>query len=256
MRTHLVQYSVFIVGLSLSGCAADAQHDNVDPTATEQGWDSQDGNPTHATHSYLTEYAADQLKGTYPELVTYRARLVDGANREIHDLPLADAEQEALRQEVVGTNGACEHPERMWNHVVASYHAGDHAKAFWYLGIMLHYVEDMGVPAHALGVYHQSSPSDWDHFEVMALQRWYPSYANINRTDPHLANPSDYMAFSQNWTISDWQSAFPGVTYTRTYYSMSWWWASSREKTLMRDRQGHTATAVKWALQSALAQLH
>ncbi len=256
MRTNLVQYSVFIAGLSLVGCAADAQHEHVDPTTTEQGWDSQDGNPTHATHSYMTEYAADQLKGIYPELVTYRARLVDGANREIHDLVMKDAEQEALRHEFVGTNGGCEHPERVWNHVVASYHAGDHSKAFWYLGILMHYVEDMGVPAHALHVYHQSSPSNWDHFEVMATQGWYPSYSNINKSDPHLSNPSDYTAFSSNWTISDWQSMFPGVTYTRTYYSMSWWWASGREKTFMSNRQGRTATAVKWAMQSALSQLH
>jgi hypothetical protein len=32
-----------------------------------RGWDSQAWNPTHATHSYLTEWAIDQLKGQFPE---------------------------------------------------------------------------------------------------------------------------------------------------------------------------------------------
>jgi hypothetical protein len=155
---------------TLGGCAADAQSTDSASAATQEGWDSQDGNPTHATHSYLTEYAADQLRAAYPELDTYRASLIDGANREIHDLVLKDPEQEALRIEVGGNNYGCDHPDRMWNHVTTSYHAGDKAKAYWYLGIMLHYVEDIGVPAHAFHVYHQSSPSNWDHFEVMAVQ--------------------------------------------------------------------------------------
>jgi len=241
--------------LGLAGCAGtdgQGEANAGDPATTEQGWDSQDGNPTHATHSYLTEFAADQLKAYYPELVTYRASLVDGANREIHDLPLSDPEQEALRIEVGGNNAGCDHPEKMWAHVQTAYQAGNKSKAFWYLGILLHYVEDIGVPAHAMHVYHQSSPSDWDHFEVMALQRWYPSYSSIDRTDPYFAAPSDYVAFNQSWTVSDWHATFPGVTYMRTYYSMSWWWASSREKTYMRNRQGRTAMATKWALASAL----
>lgn len=263
MRTLYISHSYVCIRnflailalLGLAGCAGtdgQGEANAGDPATTEQGWDSQDGNPTHATHSYLTEFAADQLKAYYPELVTYRASLVDGANREIHDLPLSDPEQEALRIEVGGNNAGCDHPEKMWAHVQTAYQAGNKSKAFWYLGILLHYVEDIGVPAHAMHVYHQSSPSDWDHFEVMALQRWYPSYSSIDRTDPYFAAPSDYVAFNQSWTVSDWHATFPGVTYTRTYYSMSWWWASSREKTYMRNRQGRTAMATKWALASAL----
>jgi hypothetical protein len=32
-----------------------------------KAWDSKGGNPTHPTHSYLTEWAIDQLKGQSPE---------------------------------------------------------------------------------------------------------------------------------------------------------------------------------------------
>ena len=38
-----------------------------------RGWDSDNkGNPTHATHSYLTEWAIDLLKGQFPELQQFR----------------------------------------------------------------------------------------------------------------------------------------------------------------------------------------
>ena len=44
--------------------------------------------------------------------------------------------------------------------------AGHTRRAYFFLGALLHYVQDMGVPAYALLVYHQSSPSDWDNFEI------------------------------------------------------------------------------------------
>lgn len=240
--------------LTLTACAGSA------PTATnplpldehQAQWDSQDGNPTHATHSYMAEYAIDQLKATYPEVQTYRSQLVDGSNREIHDLPLSNPEQEALRIACGGNNWACAYPDVVWNTAKAKYAAGDKAKAYWYLGILLHYVQDMGTPGHAFHVYHQSSPSNWDEFEVMAFQKWYPSYSSINKTNPNFATPDQYVVWNGTWAASDFNATWPGKTYTRTFYSTSWLWASSKEKTFMRNRQGRTAVATKWALQSAV----
>jgi hypothetical protein len=219
----------------------------------DQPWDSQDKNPTHATHAYLTEWAADQLGRLYPELVTYRASLVDGANRELHELPVADAEQEALRREAEGTNWAANHPERIWARARASYAAGNKAKAYWTLGIVLHYVEDMGVPAHAFHVIHQGSLGQSDHFEVLALLAWSPSFAAIAQADPHLAAPSDYVGVSGAWAERDWTSSFPGKTYGRSSFPMVWLLASSAERTFLRQREGRTATVTKWALESALS---
>lgn len=217
-------------------------------------WDSQDGNPTHATHSYLTEYAIDQLKATYPEVQTYRAQLIDGANREIHDLKVSNAEQEALRLAVGGNNWACDRPEIVWQTARQKYAAGDKSKAYWYLGILLHYIQDMGTPAHAFRVYHQSSPSNWDEFEVMAFQKWDPSYSAINRANPNFASPELYMLWNGEWAAQDFRDTWPGKTYTRTFYSTSWLWASSKEKTFMRNRQGRTAVATRWALQCAVTR--
>src|SRR5262245_18199 len=42
----------------------------------------------HPTHSYLTEYALDRLQKTYPELAKYRAIFIEGANQELHELPV------------------------------------------------------------------------------------------------------------------------------------------------------------------------
>ncbi|HYE77904.1 MAG TPA: hypothetical protein VEI97_07960 [bacterium] len=216
------------------------------------GWDSQDGNPTHATHSYLMEFAIDQLRGTFPEVQTYGAQLIDGANRELHDLPVSNAEQEALRIESGGNNWACARPEVYWIKARERYAAGDKAKAYWLLGILLHHVQDMGTPAHGFHVYHQSSPWNWDDFEVMATQGWYPSYSAINRTNPNFSSPDQYVVWNGEWAKSDFNATWPGVTYTRTFYSTSWFWASSKEKTFMKNRQGRTAYTTMWALRSAV----
>src|SRR3982750_847351 len=79
----------------------------VAATPTVLGWDSQNWNPTHATHSYLTEWAIDQLKGQWPELQQYRTPLVDGANAELHELKVKGTQYgvdlEAKRVEHKGT---------------------------------------------------------------------------------------------------------------------------------------------------------
>jgi hypothetical protein len=236
-------------GAALAGCSAAPQEQAA---STSQGWDSQGGNPTHATHSHLTETAVDALSGYYPELATYKWTIVDGANQELHELPLDDPEKEALRQEADGTNWACNHPEVVWQHARDSYAAGDTEKAYWYLGIVLHWVEDMGVPAHSFHVYHQGSFSQRDNFEMLGLARWSPSYDDINNDDPGFTSPSDYVAFSGAWTQSDFQDAFPGVTYGTRFFPATWVFISDDKATFFHDREGRTATVVTWALQAAV----
>ncbi len=262
--------SALLASLCLAGCAATADttgaaggNASEEPVGQQQeAWDSQDGNPTHATHSYLTEYAIDQLKAQYPELQTYRAQIVDGANRELHELPITSggttygtlAEQEALRVEAVGTNWACNHPEYMWGHAKAAYKAGNKSKAWWYTGIVLHWVEDMGVPAHAFHVIHQGTLTQKDNFELLGLQNWAPTFS-INAANPGYASPADYMQWDGNWAASDFYATWPGVTYTRTFFSSSWLWASSKEGNFVKAREGRTATAATWALQSAVTHI-
>src|SRR4051794_8840379 len=55
----------------------------VSPSAL--AWDSDAGNPTHATHSYLTEWSLDQIKADYPELEKNRKAVIEGANTELHE---------------------------------------------------------------------------------------------------------------------------------------------------------------------------
>lgn len=217
----------------------------------ELPWDSQNGNPTHATHSYMAEYAIDSLKAAWPELQTYRARIVDGANLELHELPVSDPEQEALRIEVGGTNWGADCPEVLWNRARAAYAAGDKGKAYWYVGIVLHYVSDMGAPAHALHVVHQGDFSQRDNFEVCALQRWSPRWA-LNRVNPYYAQPQEYVLWSGDWARSDWYAAYPGRTYTLNFYPFYYFLMTTRQAALLKDRQGRSATACKWALESAV----
>ncbi len=238
--------------LPLAACAADAQTPEPTPAETQDGWDSQAGNPTHATHSYLTEYAVDQLKAQFPELATYKTTIVNGANTELHELPVTDPDLESLRVAADGTNWAANHPEVIWHKAQDAYRAGNKDRAYFLTGIVLHWVEDMGVPAHAFHVIHQGTFSLRDNFELLALQKWAPLYSSINHSDPAYTAPSDYMSFSGVWASTDFQAAWPGVTYTRSFFSSSWLWASNKEATFVENRQGRTATLTKWALYAAV----
>lgn len=242
---------VLLLGLPVLACGGADSAPGGEPDGTEQGWDSQKGNPTHATHSYLTEEAIARVRDAHPEVEAYRADLVKGANEEIHDLVLSDALLESLRLEFGGTNGSCQHPERVWAHAQERFAAGDRHSAYWYLGILLHYVEDLGVPAHALGVYHQSSVTNWDTFELLAFSNWKPSYAEIDRSDPHLDDPSGYAQVSSDWTASNFVEAWPSTTYKRTFFSKTWTFASHKERAFLSNRQGRSAIVTSWALESA-----
>jgi len=227
----------------------------VDTEQAAEGWDSAGGNPTHATHSYLTEHALDALEADHPDLAAYRAEVLDGANLELHELPVSDPEQESLRVEAGGTNWGCEHPEVYWSHATERWLAGDRAKALWHVGILLHFVEDLGVPAHALHVWHQNGPTTCDHFELLAFQRWAPRWDSVERVDPLFATPDAYVGESGAWAEDDFAAAYPGTTYERTFFSRTWLFASDHEKAFVEQREGRTAIVATWALDAAMRGL-
>jgi hypothetical protein len=213
-------------------------------------WDSAKLNPTHPTHSYLTEYAIDQLAGAAPELNQYRQQLVEGANQEMHELPVSGTayglDLNAKRIEHKGTNAGTDDIAGWWRDALDAYRARNKPQAYFLAGIMLHMIEDMGVPAHANGVYHQGNLTEFDNFEFMALSNWRPSYADLNRADPGYADPSRYYAFSQAWTQAD----APDYR-DRSTFSKTWTFASDAERRLLQNREGRTATVAMWALKSA-----
>jgi hypothetical protein len=208
----------------------------------------------HPTHSYLTEYALDQLQGQYPELKQYRDVVVEGANQEMHELPvkgtLYGIDLNAARIKHKGTNAGSDDVPGWWADAEAAYKAGNKQQAYFLIGIMLHMVEDMGVPAHANGVYHQGTLTEFDNFEAMALQKWDPDFKDVNRTDPGYTDPSKYYPLSQAWTHAD----APDY-HDRNAFSKTWLTASEAEKTLVRNRQGRTATVAMWALSAAVKAL-
>jgi hypothetical protein len=226
-----------------------------------RGWDSARmglvNNPTHPTHSYLTEWAIDRLRTEFPEAQQYRSALIDGSNTELHELPSRDYEielgrkygldLESMRKRHKGTNAGCDDIQGWWQDSVAAYRQGRKDQAYFLLGVLLHMVEDMGVPAHANGIEHQGSLDQYDHFELLAAQKWDPRFDDINRKDPGYPDPSGYYEFSRKWTRAD----APDYK-SRSGFSRFWLTASDREKELVRNRQGRTCNVTMWALKSAL----
>lgn len=208
----------------------------------------------HPTHSYLTEYAIDRLRGDFPELQRYRKALIDGANQELHELPvegvLYGIDLDARRIQHKGTNAGSNDVPGWWKDARAAYKAGNREQAWFLVGIMLHMIEDMGVPAHANGVYHQGNVKEFDNFEAMAAQKFDPDFSLVDRTDPAYADPSKYYALSQKWAHADAPDYQDPSEFSKT-----WITASKKEKKLMRRRQANTATVVTWALRSAAKAL-
>ena len=91
-------------------------------------WDSIKGNPTHPTHSYLTEWAVDQLKAAFPEVQAFRVQLIDGANQELHELEtsgsLYGVDLEAKREQHKGTNEGCDDIQGWWDDARNAYRGG------------------------------------------------------------------------------------------------------------------------------------
>ena len=222
-----------------------------------RAWDSAAKNPKHPTHSYLTEWAIDQLKDQVPEVQQFREALVEGANTELHELPVRAYEKklgakygidlEAKRRQHKGTNEGCDDIQGWWQDSLAAYRHGNKEQAYFLLGIILHMVQDMGVPAHANRVYHQGNLKEFDNFEYLAFWHWKPKFDAINRLDPAFAEPWCYYTFSQEWTRAD----APNY-HDRDSFSKCWATASKSERNLLRNRQGRTCHVTLWALNSAV----
>ena len=230
----------------LLACAAPA--DEATGSA-EQHWDSADGNPTHPTHSILAEYAIKTVKAEAPEVALFEKEIVEGANLELHDLK--HAKYEALRLEIGGNNWAAEHPELLWEKAQDSYAAGDKAKAFFYVGILLHYVQDMGVPAHAFHVIHQSGPKDWDHVELLAFFQFHGDLKAPGPADPALEGPLDYIEWSALTARDHFTTAYPGATYNRKFFPQAYADMTDTDWRFLREREAHCAKATAFALRAA-----
>ncbi len=184
---------------------------------------------TFTTHEDITEFAFEVANDAEANL--YIEELVIGGNTEIHELPLTGdhrtkfgIDMEAKRVWYDGKNWGVEKPERIWFDALTAYSNNNKILAYFYLGVLLHQVEDMGVPSHANHLYHQFTPGDlsrWISLDILNfdnLEAFFALSATIlpasiiqqsGRTDPHLASPADYFEYSRQWTLSD-SSQYPG----------------------------------------------
>jgi hypothetical protein len=214
-------------------------------------WDSASRNPTHPAHSYLTEWGINQLQSQYPELQQYCTQILAGANSELHEIKTSNTiygiDLEAKRSQHQGSNWGCEDIKGWWQDSLTAYKQGNKDQAYFYLGVILHMTEDMGVPAHANHVIHQGNIKEFDNFEFMAFSNWKPSFTNINRQDPGFPEPWKYYAFSQDWTHAD----APNYNNPNSF-SKTWTFASKSERELLSNRQGRTSHVIKWTLDSAI----
>lgn len=212
----------------------------------------------HSRHPQLSDRIRDRRpQGDYPELELFRRQIVQGANTELHELEVGSFSElvtesygidlEAKRIEHKGTNSGTDDIEGWWQDAADAYGSGNKEQAYFYLGVMLHMIEDMGVPAHAHGLIHQGMATNFDNFEFMALSNWRPDVGmEGDKADPGYNEPWKYYAFSKAWALED----APGYTDIDSF-SKFWTFASDDERRLLGDRQLRTAIVVTWVLNSA-----
>lgn len=219
-----------------------------------QAWDSQSLLNRRSTHTLLTEWAINEIKSICPEFQQFRKEIIEGANTELHESDISKEVMELgkkygiddlnqKRKDHQGTNEGSDDVEGWWKDALSAYKSGKKQQAFFLTGVMLHMIEDMGVPSHANKVYHQGTLREFDNFEYLALFNWKPNFENINREDPDFEEPWKYYYFSRDWTHED----APSYDSTNDF-SKTWLLASDYEKELLSKRQGRTATVAKWAL--------
>lgn len=238
-------------------CLGFVSSGELQPGALAGAWDSASWkNPTRPTHSLITKAAIESLAADYPELSEYSEQLVDGANLEIHELKIKctkyGVDFNARRAErYIGTNAGCERPDLIWEDSLEAYQNGNLELAYFTLGALLHQIQDMCVPAHANGVYHQGNLTEFDNFEYMALWNWKPNIDDIDKEDPLFENPSDYYDFAKSWCQED----APDYT-DRDSFSKTWTFASEDERRLLSIRQGAAIYVTMWALEAAIASFY
>ena len=233
-------------------------------SADARAWDSaRFPNPSHATHSYLVECGLETMTGLEDEVAAHSKALKRGANTELHELESGRYEKrmdrkygfrtpsverlEARRLRHRGTNEGSADVEGWWKDSLEAYRSGNKRRAYFLLGVLLHMVQDMGVPAHAHHIYHQGTRSEFDPFEFLALKKWRPIFGAVDREDPRHAEPWKYYHVSQEWT----QAYAPN--YDPAAFPKTWRKATDTERAVVQNQQGRTCHVVAWTLQSAAA---
>lgn len=205
----------------------------------------------YSLHTKMTKFAIAELND--PEVNSNRSALESGSCLEVHEFPLVPwfthyrgFNFENRRSRVYqGNNWGCAHPEAMWYDALAAYREGNKNLAYYTLGVLLHQIQDQGVPAHAHHVIHGFF--DADNFEIISFFNFVPDTTNINKVDPLYPEPWQYYQFAIDWTLED-----VPVYKSRFDFETSWNKASPEIKDLVRKREGRSCIATLWALKQAV----
>jgi hypothetical protein len=177
----------------------------------------------------LTKFAVDKIRKTEPgywhlNVAAVRDAVGYGSNIEAHY---------PEKHPYGGNNWGCADVDGWWREALKAKPA-DIEQAYRKLGIMLHMVQDMGVPAHACHVLHGVELAEGifhpDYFEWMATYNWKPNYVlsaprlepnGTGTGDPGYGRPSDYYRFCQTWTLYDLahEPAPEGTTWLSDYWA-------------------------------------
>lgn len=200
----------------------------------------------------MMEYAVELVKTAAPEVKQFEKDLIRGVNMELHEVPRETNDYyEELRKEVQGTNWGANRPEVLWEKARLVYHNGHKDLAYFYVGVLLHYVQDMGVPAHAFHIIHQSTVGHRDNIEVLGFFDFRADFSTTATPDPQLENPADYVEWSAQTARQHFGDTFPGTTYTLDTFPQVYSEMTETEWAFLRRREADCARGTAYALAAA-----
>ncbi|MCI5147247.1 MAG: hypothetical protein D3923_17400, partial [Candidatus Electrothrix sp. AR3] len=128
-------------------------------TSPSYGWWSIAGNG-YSTHQRLSNATLDALLDwdEYPDLIMHREIIIDATYTRDNDA--------AAHEGAANNDGPA---EKWWTNALIQYNglnfSGNPNGSYWYIGQLLHLVQDMGVPAHAFDIPHWDPP--WTLYDYL-----------------------------------------------------------------------------------------
>jgi len=183
-----------------------------------------------ASHWQFLRDAINDLYGEdpkrYGELKSFMSELQDGSVNEAVHAQTRSVEStfpEQYYRMAVGNNDGNNHPEYYWQTAIDHYRhyvkyndVAELGAAYFYLGSLIHIIEDMSAPPHAYNVMHGGLTGQ-DNFELLAFNNLYYEYhtrpdstfhpgKNILDVDNH--GDDDFLQIELKADQNDWVELF------------------------------------------------
>ncbi|MFH0875828.1 MAG: hypothetical protein V1859_07865, partial [archaeon] len=191
----------------------------------------------NSTHHKLTDSARNILDTTYPDVTTKFGGDVSNWTSGSTDDTRAHEGNSLANGGPIGD---------WWDKAQEEYKKGNFASgdwsAYYYVGLMMHLIEDQGVPAHAYDIPH-GTLGHMDNMEQLAYYNYVPNITGIVNANSPISNYSSMQSYtlsatSNNYWRQYWNQGNYGWENGTDVFPTTWESAGESERNLTRQLLG------------------